>query len=92
MVTGYSESANARGALYALVFITDDEEVDFMRSALVALNRSTSLSYTLPFGLSPGLYRVLVYDIEHDGTLSTGVGYPAVQSKLSNSRNNQGTC
>ena len=32
--------------------------------------------------LYPGQYRVLIYDIESDGTLASGVGYPAVRRDL----------
>ena len=59
------------------MFIDDNGDVDFTRSALLALDRNTSLHHTLPFNLYPGQYRVFVYDIESDGTLSNGVGYPA---------------
>lgn len=49
-----------------------------MRSALLALDRNISHDYILPFNLFPGSYTVLVYDIERNGILSDGVGYPAV--------------
>ena len=77
-MTNYAEGSNAAGALYEFIFITDSGAVDFTRSALVALNRSTSRNYVFPFSLSAGQYRVSVYDIEQDGILSSGVGYPAV--------------
>ena len=65
------------------MFIDVNGNVDFTRSVLLALDRNTSLNYTLPFNLYPGQYRVFVYDIESDGTLSNGVGYPAIMSELS---------
>ena len=79
VTTTYSKCSNARGALFSFLFITDhgSEEVDFNRSFLLALDRNTSYSHTLPYDLYPGHYRVNVYDIEHDGTLNNGVGYPA---------------
>ena len=52
------------------------------RSVLLALDRNASLDQTLPFNLYPGQYRVFVYDIESDGILSNGVGYPAVTIEL----------
>ena len=78
ITTLYSEHSDARGALFDFVFIDDNGDVDFTRSVLLALDRNSSLHYTLPFNLYPGQYRLFVYDIESDGTLSNGVGYPAV--------------
>ena len=86
----YFESSIASGALCVLVF-TDEEEVEFTRSVLLALDRETSRDYTLPFSLYPGGYRVFVYDIEHDGTLLSGVSYPAVRSELTIDGSNRGT-
>ena len=80
--THYSKRSTASGALFSFVFLTEDGGVDFNRSVLLALDRSTSLNYTLPFNLHPGHYRVYVYDIEQDGTLSNGVLYPAVRNDL----------
>lgn len=74
----YSEHPDAKGALVNFAFIDDDNAIDFMRSALLVLDRNISHEYTLPFNLFPGKYRVSVYDIERDGTLSGGIGYPAV--------------
>ena len=82
ITTLYSEHSDARGALFDFVFIDDNGDVDFTRSVLLALDRNTSLHHTLPFNLYPGQYRVFVYDIESDGTLSNGVGYPAVAIDL----------
>ena len=78
----YSEHSTASGALFSFVFITDSGDVDFSRSFLLALDRNTSHNHTLPFDLYPGHYRVYVYDIEYDGTLQNGVGYPAVWDEL----------
>ena len=83
VTTVYSEHSTASGALFSFVFITDSRDVDFGRSFLLALDRNTSHNHTLPFDLYPGHYRVYVYDIEHDGTLHNGVGYPAVTEELS---------
>ena len=75
--TLYSEGSAASGALFSFVFLTEDGGVDFNRSALLALDRNTSLNHTPPFNLHPGRYRVYVYDIEQDGTLSNGVYIPS---------------
>ena len=86
VMTLYSEHSDARGALFDFVFIDDNGDVDFTRSVLLALDRNTSLHHTLPFNLYPGQYRVFVYDIESDGTLSNGVGYPAVTGNFTATR------
>ena len=70
------------------MFIDDHGDVNFTRSVLLALDRNTSLHHTLPFDLYPGQYRVFVYDIESDGTLYNGVGYPAVMITLLSGNNN----
>ena len=82
VTTVYSEYSTASGALFSFVFIADSGDVDFSRSFLLAFDRNTSHNHTLPFDLNPGQYRVYVYDIEHDGTLNNGVGYPAVTEEL----------
>ena len=43
----------------------------------MALNREASDHYTLPFRLPAEDYNVSVYDIEHNGTVFSGVAYPA---------------
>ena len=90
ITTLYSEHSGARGALFDFVFIDDNGDVDFTRSVLLALDRNTSLHHTLPFNVYPGQYRVFVYDIESDGTLSNGVGYPAVTNEFNTSKEYQG--
>ena len=90
ITTLYSVHSDARGALFDFVFIDDNGDVDFNRSVLLALDRNTFLHHTLPFNLYPGQYRVFVYDIESDGTLSNGVSYPAVTNELSTSKEYQG--
>ena len=86
--TLYSEGSAASGALFSFVFLTEDGGVDFNRSALLVLDRNTSLDHTLPFNLHPGHYRVYVYDIESNGLLLNGVGYPAVTIDLCLDSNN----
>ena len=82
VTTVYFEHHTARGALFGFVFITDSGDVDFNKSFHLALDRETSQNYTLPFDLYPGHYRVCVYDIEQNGALHNGVGYPAVTQEL----------
>ena len=84
----YSAGSVARGALLNYVGITDGGEVDIERSVLLTLNRN-ALSHG---NLSPGEYRVFIYDIGHDGMLeiSDGVSYPAVRAEVEISENSQG--
>ncbi len=53
----------------------------------LALNRTTPVPYLPPY---PGSYRVFVYDIEQDGTLENGVGYPAATTELTIEWDRQG--
>ena len=73
----YFENSCAAGALFVIMFVNDSGAVDF---TYLALNRTTPLHYTPPY---PGQYRVFVYDIEQDGTLQNGVGYPAATTEFS---------
>jgi hypothetical protein len=81
----YSEHSTASGALFSFVYIAESGRVNFNRSFLLALDKNTS-NNTLPFNLYPGHYQVYTYDIEHDGTLSNGAGYPADQLCIDVSR------
>ena len=64
--------------------------VDLTRALYLALERNTLHNYTIPFSLNGGRMAVFVYDIESDGTLASGVGYPAVNTKLIESSITQG--
>ena len=77
----YLKHSRAAGALLVLVFV-DCGIVNFNKTAFLALSRNSSLQYTLPFQLHPGQYGMFLYDIESDGTLASGVGYPAVNVEL----------
>jgi hypothetical protein len=81
----YSEHSTATGALFSFVYIAESRRVNFNRSFLLALDKNT-FNHTLPLNLYPGHYRVYIYDIEHDGTLSSGVGYPADQLSINVSK------
>ena len=87
----YSEYPCATGALVILVFITESRDVDFTKSVFLALSRTESSNYTLPFNLSLGQYKILAYDIEIDGTLDIGVGYSAIDRELVVNRTIQGS-
>ena len=82
MAVTYSEHSCATGALLLFAYINNCNSVHFMFSVFLALNRNVSLNYTLPFQLHQGQYQVFVYDIESDGTLASGVSYPAVNRDI----------
>lgn len=90
VTTIYFEHSDAKGALFNFVYIDDRNVVDYTRSVLLALSTNLSYHYVLPFNLFRGHYRVLVFDIEHDGTLFSGVGYPAKVHRLSANKGGQG--
>ena len=71
LLTEYFRHSYESGALYLFRLAIDDTW------ALVALNREDSNHYTLPFRLPAGDYNVFVYDIEPNGTILSGVAYPA---------------
>ena len=84
VITQYFKNTSASGALYVLVYVTEDEEVDFNRSVVQALDMDSSLDDLLPSSiLSHGRHIVFVYDIEYGGTLLSGLGYPAVRDDIS---------
>lgn len=89
--TEYFKYPTASGALYGLIFITDIGAVDLKRSDFLAFDRNISHNHTLPFNLSPRRYSVIVYDIEANGTLLSGIGYPAVIDELLILENSHGT-
>jgi hypothetical protein len=89
LITEYSELSTASGAILSLVYIT---ESGFSRSFLLALDGNTSYYYSLPFNLYPGQYMVHVYDVECDGVLPNGVGYPAVTDEFTYTTTVVGNC
>ena len=88
VVTFFAEST-ARGAVMNCVSVNDSGEINITSSVLLTLERINSTAIT-SFNLYPGQYQVFVYDIEQDGTLSSGVGYPAVTDQLLVSGNRNG--
>ena len=77
LIAQYFEHSVATGVLIVFIYISENRSVNFSRSSYLSLDRNTSLNYTLPDDLTPGLYRVFAYDIESNGTLHNGVTYPA---------------
>ena len=86
IAANYIEGSNASGALFSFLSI-NNSEIDFMQSVLLAVDRNNN---SMPLNLHPGYYRLYVYDIEYDGTLHNGVGYPAVIEEFNTSLNSQG--
>ena len=76
----YSIHSRARGTL--LVF-TPVESETVQRSILLVLERNDSHNHTLSLNsLPPAQYLVLVYEVNREGSLSSGVSYPAVVCEL----------
>ena len=76
ITTEYFEYSTAMGVLYIFIFINEDRSLDFNKSIYLPLDRTSSHNYTLP-GISPGQYRMSVYDIDRDVTFYDSVNYPA---------------
>ena len=75
----YVENTKAKGALCILISVRD-EYVDLSSSVFVFVRRNEEL---LPLNLSPGQYDVVCYDVESNGRLLPGVGYPAYVQRIS---------
>ena len=88
VVTFFAEST-ARGAVMNCVSVNDGGEINITSSVLLTLERINSTAMA-SFNLYPGQYQVFVYDIEQDGKLSSGVGYPATTDQLLVSGNRNG--
>ena len=65
----------------------DGTDANLTKSVIVAISHNNSQEYVLPFCLFQGEYRVFVYGIEEDGTLLSGVSYPAVDKQLISGNN-----
>lgn len=86
----YYENSTARGSLIIFVSIRDNGAVDFFRSAVVTLDR-TSNTHELKFNLLTGEnFVILIYDIERDGRLHDGVNLPAVMGRYTTVANGRG--
>lgn len=86
ITTTYSDQSQATGVLFHFI----SKDMDFNRSAVLAMEVDSSLDYTSDFNLARGEYKVLVYDIEQNGTLYNGLNYPAVSPDLTIVQNNPG--
>ena len=76
----YTIHSRARGAM--LVFTPSESEA-VQKSILLALERKESYNHTLSLNsLPPAQYLVLVYEVNREGSLSSGVSYPAVVCEL----------
>lgn len=61
--------SQARGVLYAFIYIGDSETVDFERSVYIPVVKSVAENGTLFLNISRGNYSVFAYDIEFTGNL-----------------------
>ena len=89
VVVTFFAVSTARGAVMNCVSVNDSGEINITSSVLLTLERINSTAIT-SFSLYPGQYQVFVYDIEQDGTLSSGIGYPAITDQLLVSGNRNG--
>ena len=78
----YVKNTKAKGALCILISFHDGR-VDFNSLVFVFIRRNEELSITMPLYLRPGQYDVISYDVESNGRLLPGVGYPAYVQKIS---------
>ena len=85
----YFEYSTAKGALVIIICINEDGSVNFTRSSYLSIDRNASLNYTLLID-APGLCDVYVKDIEENGRLHNGVGYPASRDQFTITGNSQG--
>ena len=85
----YTIHSRARGTV--LVFTPSESEA-VQKSILLALERKESYNHTLSLNsLPPAQYLVSVYEVNREGSLSSGVSYPAVVCELNASHFTQGT-
>ena len=74
----FSSVSLARGALLLIHGgVGAETSISFL-----PLGQNMTMNYTLPFSLPTGLWNIFSYEIEQDGTLRSGVSYPAATSKL----------
>ena len=76
----YVENTKAKGALCILISVRDGH-VDFDSSVFIFIRRNEELSSILM--LRSGMYNVVCYDVESNGRLLPGVGYPAYVQRIS---------
>ena len=93
VIVNFFADSTARGAVMNCVSISTSGDVNFTSSVLLTLGRINDTA-TTSIDLYPGEYSVYFYDIEQDGKLSLGEGYPAVTDQILASGNKQGynTC
>ena len=74
----YVENTKAKGALCILISVRDGY-VDFDSSVFIFIRRNEELPISM---LRSGMYNVVCYDVESNGKLLPGVGYPAYVQKI----------
>ena len=75
----YVENTIAKGALCILISIRNGR-VDFDSSVFIFIRRNEELPILM---LRSGMYNVVCYDVESNGRLPPGVGYPAYFQRIS---------
>ena len=74
----YVENTKAKGALCILISVRD-RHVNFDLSVFIFIQRNEELLISM---LRSGKYDILFYDVESNGRLLPGVGYPAYIQKI----------
>ena len=75
----YVENTKAKGAFCILIFIRNGH-VHFESFVFVFIRRNEELPISM---LRSGMYNVVCYDVESNGRLLPGVGYPAYVQRIS---------
>ena len=78
----YHSCSDAEGALLNFMFETGNGSIDYEKSLILPVKSNITRGHILPIRLFPGEYRVFFHDIEQSGTLSSGLGYPALSREL----------
>ena len=89
VIVNFFADSTTRGAVMNYASISASGVVNFTSSVLLTLERINDTATTF-IDLYPGEYSVYFYDIEQDGQLSLGEGYPAVTDQVLASGNKQG--
>lgn len=85
--TVFSEHSSVNGIFLIFTSLDPTEVTDLENAKYLALDKNASHNFTLPFSLSAGRTIILLYIIERDGKLASGVNYPVVMTELAAERN-----
>ena len=78
----YVEKTRAKGALCILISVCD-RGVDLNSSVFIFIPKRNESHISMLY-LNPGKYDVVCYDVESNGRLLPGIGYPAYVQRINN--------